>query len=96
VPLNLAGILPPSSEGATRRDSWGDPDTARERMHARFDAVSFTEIDVPIEYPNVDEAWVRMREGRPPFALAYGRMPVDQVRQEAVADERMARNFCHG
>lgn len=77
----LAGILPPSPEGATKRDSWGDPDTARERMHARFDAVTFTEIDVPIEYANVDEAWVRMRDGRPPFALAYGRMPADQKDQ---------------
>jgi SAM-dependent methyltransferase len=84
----LSRILPPPAEGATPRDSWGDPDVARERLHTHFDAVTFTEIEVPIEYPNVDEAWARMRDGRPPFALAYGRMPVDQ--KTAIEEEARA------
>jgi SAM-dependent methyltransferase len=84
----LSRILPPPPEGATSRASWGDPDVARERLHPRFDAVSFTELEVPCEFPNVDEAWIRMREGRPPFALAYGRMPVDQ--KNAVEEEARA------
>jgi ubiquinone/menaquinone biosynthesis C-methylase UbiE len=77
----LATILPPAPEGATDRDSWGVAETARERLHTHFDAVTFTEVELPLEYANVDDAWNRMREGRPPFALAYGRMPVDQKKE---------------
>lgn len=84
----LAGILPPSPEGATTRDSWGDPDIAGERLSPRFDQLKWTEVELPQEYANVDEAWTRMREGRPPFALAYGRMPVDQ--KQAVEEEARA------
>ncbi len=84
----LAPILPPAAEGATARDSWGDPDFARERMHAHFDAVTWTEIEVPCNFVSVDEAWTRMREGRPPFALAYGRMALDQ--KAAIEEEARA------
>ena len=81
-------ILPAPPEGSTLRDSWGDPAVARERLAPHFDAVTFDEVEVPCEFANVDEAWTRMREGRPPFALAYGRMPVEQksvVEEEARA-----------
>jgi len=44
----------------------------------RFDDVTWTDVEITVEYANVDDAWLRMREGRPPFALAYGRMPLDQ------------------
>lgn len=90
VDLNafLATILPPAPEGATSRDSWGDPAIAAERLAPRFDDVSWTDVEVPIEYANVDEAWARMRDGRPPFALAYGRMPVEQ--KQAVEEEARA------
>ena len=89
----LSRILPPLPEGATPRDSWGDADVARERLHPRFDAVTFTEIEVPCDFANVDEAWIRMRDGRPPFALAYGRMPVDQkAAVEAEARELFRRH----
>jgi SAM-dependent methyltransferase len=83
----MAPFTPPSPEGATRRDSWGEEPIARERMAARFDDIAWTEVEVPVEFANVDEAWLRMREGRPPFALAYGRMPAEQ-RQEVEAEAR--------
>ena len=88
----LETILPPAPEGATPRDSWGDPEVARQRLHTHFDAVTFTEVEIPLEYANVDEAWMRMREGRPPFALAYGRMPVDQKKE---VEERARELFRH-
>jgi SAM-dependent methyltransferase len=84
----LAGILPAPPEGATSRESWGEPEFARARLAPHFDDVSWTEIEVPIEYPNVDEAWTRMRDGRPPFALAFGRMAVDQ--KQAVEEKARA------
>jgi SAM-dependent methyltransferase len=74
----LDAILPPAPEGATPRDSWGEPETAAERLAPHFDGVAWSDVEVALEYANVDEAWMRMREGRPPFALAYGRMPLDQ------------------
>ncbi|MEO6463071.1 MAG: class I SAM-dependent methyltransferase [Candidatus Eisenbacteria bacterium] len=77
----LAAILPLSPEGSTLRDSWGDPDVARERMAPHFDDVSFTEVDVACDFVSVDDAWTRMRDGRPPFALAYGRMAVHQKQE---------------
>jgi SAM-dependent methyltransferase len=85
----LAGILPPAPAGATARDSWGDPDVSGERLSPRFDELHWTEIEVPCDYANVDEAWTRMRDGRPPFALAYGRLPAEQ-KQEI---ERNAREL---
>jgi len=90
VELNefLAAILPPSPEGATNRASWGDPALATERLAPRFDDVTWTDIETPIEHANVDEAWLRMREGRPPFALAYGRMPLDQ--KQAIEEQARA------
>ncbi len=84
----LAGILPPSPEGATTRDSWGDPAAAATRLAPHFDSVAWSDVEVPLEYANVDEAWTRMRDGRPPFALAFGRMPVDQ--KQAVEEQARA------
>ena len=89
----LATILPPAPEGSTGRDSWGEPEVARERLHAHFDAVTFTEIEVPFESANVDDAWNRMREGRPPFALAYGRMPADQKKEIEEKAREMFRGY---
>ncbi len=84
----LAGILPPAPEGATKRDSWGEPAVVAERLAPHFDAVAWSDVESAIEYANVDEAWTRMREGRPPFALAYGRMPLDQ--KQAVEEQARA------
>ena len=77
----LTAILPPPAEGATTRDSWGEPDLARERLAPHFDDITWTEVELPVQYASVDEAWTRMREGRPPFALAYGRMPLEQKQE---------------
>ena len=38
-------------------------------------------IEVPCAYSSVDEAWNRTREGRPPFALAFGRLPIEQKQE---------------
>ena len=51
---------------------------AEARLSQHFDGITRAEVPVPCEYPSVDIAWQRMRDGRPPFALAYGRMPADQ------------------
>lgn len=84
----MAPFMPPAPEGATTRSSWGEPDTARGRLASHFDDVTWTEVELTLEYANVDEAWMRMREGRPPFALAYGRMPLEQ--KQAVEEEARA------
>jgi SAM-dependent methyltransferase len=88
----LSKILPPTPAAATARDSWGEAGVAAERMAPWFDEITWTDVEVPCEFANVDEAWTRMREGRPPFALAYGRMPVDQ--KQAVEEE--ARELFRG
>jgi SAM-dependent methyltransferase len=88
----LATILPPLPEGATSRTSWGDPASAAERLAPRFDDVTWTDVETAVEYASVDDAWTRMREGRPPFALAYGRMPLEQKQAvEAQARELFRR-----
>ena len=98
VELNefLAAILPPSPEGATRRDSWGDPDIVRERLAPHFDDVTFTEVEVPCDFVSVDEAWTRMRDGRPPFALAYGRMALDQKQEVEEKARALFRRYADG
>ena len=89
----LATILPAAPEGSTGRDSWGEAEVARERLHTHFDAVTFTEIEVPFESASVDDAWNRMRDGRPPFALAYGRMPVEQKKEIEEKAREMFRGY---
>ncbi len=74
----LSSITPPPPPGASTSESWGEPGVAEERLGVDFDSGSRTEIQVPCDYPSVDVAWQRMRDGRPPFALAFGRMPADQ------------------
>jgi SAM-dependent methyltransferase len=74
----LDSVTPPPPEGASTPGSWGAPGAAEERLSAHFDAIERTAVQVPSDYPSVDAAWQRMREGRPPFALAYGRMSTDQ------------------
>jgi SAM-dependent methyltransferase len=77
----LASISPPPQVGAATSESWGMPGVAEERLAAAFDDVRVQPIEVPCSYSSVDEAWNRMREGRPPFALAYGRLPLDQKKE---------------
>ena len=74
----LSSVTPPPPEGATIPDSWGEPGMAEARLSQHFDGITRTEVRVPCEYPSVDFAWQRMRDGRPPFKLAYGRMSTDQ------------------
>jgi len=74
----LASISGPAPEGVSTSEQWGAPGAAGERLAAAFDDVRVLPIEVPCSYSSVDEAWNRMREGRPPFALAYGRLPMDQ------------------
>jgi SAM-dependent methyltransferase len=74
----LRSISPPPPEGASTSESWGEPGVAEARFARHFDAITVTPLEVPCEYASVDIAWQRMREGRPPFALAYGRLPLEQ------------------
>jgi SAM-dependent methyltransferase len=74
----LSSVTPPPPEGASTPESWGEPGMAEARLSQHFDGITRVEVPVPCEYPSVDIAWQRMRDGRPPFALAYGRMPADQ------------------
>jgi len=74
----LASITGPAPEGASTSEQWGEPGAAEQRLSKAFDDVRVLPIEVPCSYASVDEAWNRMREGRPPFALAFGRLPMDQ------------------
>jgi len=74
----LASISPSPEPGAATSESWGEPGVAEERLSAGFEHIARTAVEVSCDYPSVDVAWQRMREGRPPFALAYGRLPADQ------------------
>jgi SAM-dependent methyltransferase len=74
----LKSISPAPPEGASTAESWGEPGAAEARLAPLFGDIRVTPIDVPCEYASVDLAWQRMRDGRPPFALAYGRMPLEQ------------------
>ena len=77
----LASISAPPPEGAATSESWGEPGVAEQRLAAAFDDVRVVPIEVPCSYASVDDAWNRMREGRPPFALAFGRLPLDQKQE---------------
>ena len=74
----LKDVTPPPPEGATTPESWGEAGVGEQRLSAHFDAVTCLPVQVPCDYASVDVAWQRMRDGRPPFALAYGRMPADE------------------
>lgn len=89
----LAAITPPAPEGATRRDAWGEEPFARGQVARRFDDVTWTEVEVPVDFANVDEAWLRMREGRPPFALAYGRMGVEEKERVEAEARALFRRY---
>ncbi|MGH7726856.1 MAG: class I SAM-dependent methyltransferase [Candidatus Eiseniibacteriota bacterium] len=77
----LASVTPPPPEDVATPESWGDAQAALARLGTHFNEVTWTEIIVPCEYASVDLAWQRMRDGRPPFALAYGRMTLDQKQE---------------
>jgi SAM-dependent methyltransferase len=74
----MASVNPAPPEGASVPETWGEPGVAEERLSARFEGLVRTPVEVPCDYPSVDFAWQRMRDGRPPFKLAYGRMSADQ------------------
>ena len=77
----LSSITGPAPEGVSTSETWGEPGVAQQRLAEAFDDVRLLPIDVPCSYSSVDEAWNRMREGRPPFALAFGRLPLDQKQE---------------
>jgi SAM-dependent methyltransferase len=74
----LASISPPPPAGASTSESWGEPGVAESRLATHFEPVIRESVRVPCDYASVDIAWQRMRDGRPPFALAYGRMTLEQ------------------
>ena len=74
----VASIASPPPAGAATSESWGEPGVAESRLESHFESLTRESIQVPCEYPTVDLAWQRMRDGRPPFALAYGRMTLEQ------------------
>ncbi len=84
-----ASISPPPPEGAANPHEWGEDGVAEQRVAPHFGDVTLTPVQSPVEYPSVDAAWQRQKEGRPPFALAYGRLPMD----EKLAVEARAREM---
>lgn len=83
-----ASISPPLPDGAANPQEWGDPGIATQRFAPWFDDIAITPAGAPCDYASVDLAWQRMRDGRPPFALAFGRLPMEQkVDVEARARE---------
>lgn len=86
----LSSITSPAPEGASTPQSWGEEGVAQARLSSHFEDISVLPVEVPCEYASVDLAWQRMRDGRPPFALAYGRMSLDQ---KADVEERARTLF---
>jgi SAM-dependent methyltransferase len=86
----LKSITPPPPEGAATSESWGQPGVAEERLGTHFEQIRVEALEVSCDYATVDFAWQRMRDGRPPFALAYGRMPLDQKQE---VEERAREMF---
>ena len=83
-----ASISPPLPDGAANPQEWGDAGIATQRFAPSFDDISITPAGALCDYASVDLAWQRMRDGRPPFALAFGRLPMEQkVDVEARARE---------
>jgi len=83
-----ASISPPVPEGVSTPAEWGDEGVPEQRLAPYFDDLTRTPVSAPCDYASVDLAWQRMKEGRPPFALAYGRLPMEQkVEVEARARE---------
>jgi SAM-dependent methyltransferase len=69
-----AGLMPPPPPAAARPEQWGDPGVAEERLAPHFEAIEVARVAVPADYPSVDQVWLRMKEGRPAFAMAYLRL----------------------
>jgi SAM-dependent methyltransferase len=86
----IASVTPPPPPGAATPDSWGEPGVAAARLATHFDAVEERRVSVLCDYPSVDDAWRRMKEGRPPFAMAYGRMSHEQRLE---VEEKVRANF---
>ncbi len=83
----LASIVPPAPAGIATPESWGERGVAEERLGTAFASVTLAPVTVACSYTSVDQAWARMRDGRPPFALAYQRLNAD----ERAAVEEKAR-----
>jgi len=88
----INSITPPPPEGASTPESWGEPGMAELRLGSHFDGLERIDVAVPCEYATVDIAWQRMRDGRPPFALAYGRLPLDQKQAVEVEARELFRS----
>ena len=73
-----ASISPPAPEGVADPHQWGEEGVAEQRVAPHFRDVTVTRVQAACEYASVDVAWQRTKEGRPPFALAYGRLPMDE------------------
>jgi len=86
-------ISPPPPEGVSRPPEWGEDGAAERRLSAHFQPVEVTPLQAPVEYATVDIAWQRMKEGRPPFALAYGRLSMDEKRAVEARAREMYRKY---
>jgi SAM-dependent methyltransferase len=73
----MASITPPPPPGVRPPESWGEPGEAERRLGAAFGPAQVEEVQVQCSYASVDQAWQRMKEGRPPFALAYQRLDAE-------------------
>jgi SAM-dependent methyltransferase len=89
----LKSISGPTPDGIAGSEAWGEPGVGAARLAEAFDDVTETPIGVPCSYASVDEAWQRMRDGRPPFALAYGRLPLDQKQDVEARVREMYRKY---
>jgi len=88
-----ASISPPLPEGAANPQEWGDPDVATQRFAPFFDDVAITPTGASCDYATVDLAWLRMKDGRPPFALAFGRLPMDQKAEVEASAREILRKY---
>ena len=73
----MSSILPPPPAGVQPPESWGEPGEAERRLGATFGPARVEEFSVACNYASVDQAWQRMKEGRPPFAMAYQRLDAE-------------------
>jgi SAM-dependent methyltransferase len=88
----VGSISPPPPSGVKSPESWGEPGEAERRLGGAFAPAVVEEIVVPCSYASVDQAWQRMKDGRPPFAIAYQRLGPDE---RAAVEERARALFRH-
>ena len=88
-----ATISPPPPEGVSTPDEWGQDGIPEQRLAPFFDDFTRTPVEAPCEYASVDLAWQRMKEGRPPFMLAYGRLPMEQKAEVEARARALYRKY---